>query len=408
MVRQGGDDASFTVDITHDATATFQWQVSEDSVTWTDLSNGGFYSGVTTKTLLLSVVDETIDGFQYRLIITTPALYCAATLASDAATLVAKDDSDGDDNVVCYDVLEAGHSDPDNDGILGTSPVTITPGVGLVEGEGGYNEVNMDMDDNGVYDFLEAGGPLTSITSPIYILTSQGTKVTFIAAGTAVSFVAYQWQVSTDDGSTWVNTVDGATYAGSQTSELVMDDVSTLLNANLYKAIISTPSYVCGDNDTTSNARLTVLPDNDGDGVQDIDDEDDDNDGILDSEEFIDDLDGDGIPNLFDLDSDGDGCNDVIEAGFLDPDNDGILGGSPVVVNPSNGRVISSTGYTDPDDLDGNLVSDYLEAGSQAVINSNLTELNEVSEFIANNKLKGEITLVIEGQSTQNTEQAQL
>jgi len=34
--------------------------------------------------------------------------------------------------------------------------------------------------------------------------------------------------------------------------------------------------------------------------------------------------------------------------------------------------------------------------------------INEVSEFIANNKLKGEITLVIEGQSTQNTEQAQL
>ena len=32
--------------------------------------------------------------------------------------------------------------------------------------------------------------------------------------------------------------------------------------------------------------------------------------------------------------------------------------------------------------------------------------INEVSEFIANNKLKGEITLVIEGQSTQNTEQA--
>ena len=34
--------------------------------------------------------------------------------------------------------------------------------------------------------------------------------------------------------------------------------------------------------------------------------------------------------------------------------------------------------------------------------------INEVSEFIANNKLQGEITLVIEGQSTQNTEQAQL
>ena len=34
--------------------------------------------------------------------------------------------------------------------------------------------------------------------------------------------------------------------------------------------------------------------------------------------------------------------------------------------------------------------------------------INEVSDFILNNKLKGEITLVIEGQSTQKTERAQL
>ena len=34
-----------------------------------------------------------------------------------------------------------------------------------------------------------------------------------------------------------------------------------------------------------------------------------------------------------------------------------------------------------PDDLDGNLVDDYLEAGSQAVINSNPTDVNEISEF---------------------------
>ena len=34
--------------------------------------------------------------------------------------------------------------------------------------------------------------------------------------------------------------------------------------------------------------------------------------------------------------------------------------------------------------------------------------IEEVSDFILNNKLKGEITLVIEGNSTQNTEHAQV
>ena len=128
------------------------------------------------------------------------------------------------------------------------------------------------------------------------------------------------------------------------------------MNSYLFRAVVSTPGFACGDNDTTAAARLIALPDNDRDGIQDLFDEDDDNDGILDVDEFIDDVDGDGIPNSFDLDSDNDGCNDVEEAGFSDPDGDGILGDS-VDTNGdgikdraanvgSTGRVTSGTGYS--------------------------------------------------------------
>jgi len=56
------------------------------------------------------------------------------------------------------------------------------------------------------------------------------------------------------------------------------------------------------------------------------------------------DLDGDGLINSLDLDSDGDGCLDVLEAGFNDPDEDGILGfGIPKVNN--TGKIISEEGY---------------------------------------------------------------
>tara|TARA_R110002033_G_scaffold66981_3_gene118013 strand:- start:72879 stop:74456 length:1578 start_codon:yes stop_codon:yes gene_type:complete len=52
------------------------------------------------------------------------------------------------------------------------------------------------------------------------------------------------------------------------------------------------------------------------------------------------DIDGDGIINSKDLDSDGDGCFDVLEAGYNDPDGDGILGlGIPQVDH--KGKVIS-------------------------------------------------------------------
>jgi gliding motility-associated-like protein len=57
----------------------------------------------------------------------------------------------------------------------------------------------------------------------------------------------------------------------------------------------------------------------------------------------------DKIPNYVELDSDDDGCNDVIEAGFLDPNTDGFLGAiAPPLVN-KNGIVTSGTeGYLIP------------------------------------------------------------
>ena len=52
------------------------------------------------------------------------------------------------------------------------------------------------------------------------------------------------------------------------------------------------------------------------------------------------DTDGDGTTDDKDSDSDNDNCNDVVEAGFTDNDNDGILGPTPVIVD-ANGQVTS-------------------------------------------------------------------
>jgi len=88
--------------------------------------------------------------------------------------------------------------------------------------------------------------------------------------------------------------------------------------------------------------------DTDLDGVVDYLDLDSDNDGILDLNEGIADTDADGIKNYRELDTDNDLCYDVIEAGFLDPNNDGILGASTPPTTNTNGQVTSGTGYTAP------------------------------------------------------------
>ena len=429
-VRQGGDDAEFSVTVTGDASIEYQWQYSDDdTVTWTDVIAGGYYSDVTTSTLKLTAVAEEIDGTYFRVKITTPALACADPVFSDAAMLTAKDDSDGDgitnnfdldsdndgilnneegtgdvdgdgipnyldldsDNDGCNDVEEAGYDDPDGDGIPGTGTPEIIPGQGMIVGHPYGVTTEYDSDDNGVKDFQEAGGPITSISSPTNVVSAQGKKETFTAGGTAVSPLGFKWEVSADNGKTWVDVVETAPYSGVDSSVLVIDPVNTTLNSNLYRAVVSTPGFSCGKDSTTQHARLIALPDNDQDGIQDLFDEDDDNDGILDVDEFIDDFDGDGIPNSFDPDSDNDGCFDVIEAGFLDPDGDGILGDSvdtngdgvkdsPAIVN-SSGRVTSAVGYSTPDDLDDNGVKDFLEVGSQATIDTQPIATSNISEF---------------------------
>jgi len=107
--------------------------------------------------------------------------------------------------------------------------------------------------------------------------------------------------------------------------------------------------------DTNKNGIFDIFEsrlipvDTDNDGVPDYIDLDSDNDGILDSIETTIDTDSDGIPNYRDLDSDNDLCSDVIEAGFSDPNGDGILGAITPPSVDSKGLVTSRTnGYTTP------------------------------------------------------------
>ena len=102
----------------------------------------------------------------------------------------------------------------------------------------------------------------------------------------------------------------------------------------------------------------TICIDTDRDYVDDEIDLDDDNDGILDLVETFGDTDSDGVINSLDLDSDNDGCPDVIEAGFEDPNNDGIVGSYPVIVD-SLGLVQFVTAYEMPSNENQNADFDF-------------------------------------------------
>lgn len=76
--------AIFNVSATTEIPITsYQWQSSPDGVTWTNLTNVGVYSGVTTTSLGVSPTNVGLSGTQYRCIVTSPA----GMVTSSAATL---------------------------------------------------------------------------------------------------------------------------------------------------------------------------------------------------------------------------------------------------------------------------------------------------------------------------------
>lgn len=152
-----------------------------------------------------------------------------------------------------------------------------------------------------------------------------------------------------------VNIIIRNNQVGGCGNDVAIDDVSLgLLNVLCDFDQDGIPDYL--DVDADNDGIYDVVEcgdgalDTNGDGVIDANDvgySDSDGNGASDVSETTPptDTDGDGALNSVDLDSDDDGCFDTVEAGHIDPDNDGILGTSPVLVD-WNGKVLNQGGYT--------------------------------------------------------------
>jgi subtilisin-like proprotein convertase family protein len=79
-----GSNTSFTAPTTG-SLITYQWQVrTSPTAAWTNVTNGGIYSGATTNTLTLTNASAAVTGYQYRAVINGA---CTATDFSNVATI---------------------------------------------------------------------------------------------------------------------------------------------------------------------------------------------------------------------------------------------------------------------------------------------------------------------------------
>lgn len=149
-------------------------------------------------------------------------------------------DSDGDG---CFDTIEAGFTDADNDGLLGTTPQTISV-TGFVTGANGYfPPTNLNY---------TISAPIAITTQPVVAPTCMQQNATITIVTTPIDY--YQWQVSMLG--VWTNIVNNATYSGSTTNTLQINNVLMAMDGYKYRVLLQKNGNSCGL--ISSETTLTV------------------------------------------------------------------------------------------------------------------------------------------------------
>lgn len=259
---------------------TYQWQSSATGVagSYTNLSNAGVYSGVTTNVMSINGGTMALNNSFYRCVVSGT---CAPSVISNAAQLFINVPATITNNPSSVAVCETGN----------TSFTTSATGSGLtfqwtVSNGGPFTNIT----NGGVYSgattaTLNITGATNSMNNLVYrcyvtglcgpvavsanailtvnaltVISTQPTATT-VCAGTNASFsvgataggINYQWQVNTGAGFTNITNV--APYQGHQSNTLTILATPASFNSYQYRCVVGS---ICGPTLTSSAVALTV------------------------------------------------------------------------------------------------------------------------------------------------------
>jgi alpha-tubulin suppressor-like RCC1 family protein len=277
-----GTSTSFSIRATS-STLAYQWQSSsDDGATWSDLSNTAPYNGANTVSLYIATTPDTLDGMQYRCVVTNPL----DTITSNPATLTViispafttqpKSTTITAGTNTTFTAAATGRpaptyqwqSDPpdsatwtnlSNSALYGgvtTGTLTITAAPGSLNGSRyrciASNGADWDATSNTAILTVNVPPAITKQPGDKTVTAGQNTTFTITAAGTPT--LTYRWQYS-KDGTPWTNLTNTAPYSGVTTTTLTVTSASVALDGTQYRCAVTNSL----DTANSAPATLTVI-----------------------------------------------------------------------------------------------------------------------------------------------------
>lgn len=277
------NNASFTVTAAG-TNLSYQWQEKVGAGAFTDITNGGVYSGATTATLTLTGATTAMNGNQYRVNVTgynPPSTAPTCPVTSNSATLtvnplptvtnqtptVCSDAGGGTTATVDLTTLQvlidgtAGRSftwytgytvaTKTFTGLIATPTAYVVTGGTPVFCEVKINATGCVAPATATYT-VNPKATITLQPAASTICVGDNTTFSVTAAGPGIT---YKWQengVNITDG-----TFGGVTYSNSATATLTIQNATAALNGKTYR-VVTTTTGSCALN--SSSATLTVNP----------------------------------------------------------------------------------------------------------------------------------------------------
>ncbi len=273
-----GDNVLFSATATGSG-LNYQWQINTGSG-WSNITNGGAYSGATSSVLTVSNYSNGMNGNQFRVVVSGSS-NCSSSTTSVVATLIGtssptilqqpQPQSICDGGSTSFSVIASGSGlnyqwevnsgsgwTPVTDGGIYsgalTANLTLTGASTSVNGNL-YRVVLSNSTCPGFSVSVEV--PLTITTSPaiaqqpVSVQVCPGDDASFIVIANG-SGNTFQWQINT--GSGFANIVDGGAYSGATTATLNVNGVSAAMAGHQVRVIVQ--NALCSSASISSVATI--------------------------------------------------------------------------------------------------------------------------------------------------------